>query len=61
MLPLTATSDPQKFPYGMKNFTATIKALGISASAYSDNGYETCAGYPGSFDHEIQDLTTWAS
>jgi alpha-galactosidase len=61
MSPLTATSDPQKFPCDMKNFTATIKALGISASAYSDNRYETCAGYPGSFDFEIQDLTTWAS
>jgi alpha-galactosidase len=61
MSPLTATSDLQKFPYGMENFTATIKALGISASAYSDNGYETCAGLPGSFDHEIQDLTTRAS
>jgi len=55
---LTATSDPQKFPCGMKNFTATIKALGISASAYSDNGYETWADYPSSFNREIQDLTT---
>ena len=52
-------ADPEKFPYGIKNFTASIKALGISASAYSDSGYETCAGYPGSWDHEEQDLETW--
>jgi alpha-galactosidase len=44
----------------MKNFTAAIKAMGISASAYSDNGYKTCAGYPGSFGHEMQNLKTWS-
>jgi alpha-galactosidase len=33
--------------------------LGISASAYSDSGYKTCAGYPGSYGHETQDLQTW--
>ena len=52
-------ADPEKFPHGMKNFTASLKALGISASAYSDSGYETCAGYPGSYGHETQDLETW--
>ena len=34
--------------------------MGISASAYSDAGYNTCAGYPGSYGHEAQDLETWA-
>lgn len=43
----------------MKNFTASLKAKGVTASAYSDNGYETCAGYPGSYGHEVQDLMTW--
>ena len=43
----------------MKNFTDTIKAKGVSGSAYSDNGYETCAGYPGSYGYEAQDLMTW--
>ena len=33
--------------------------MGISASAYSDAGYNTCAGYPGSYGHEAQDLETW--
>ncbi|KAI9712428.1 MAG: hypothetical protein M1820_001641 [Bogoriella megaspora] len=55
----TMIADPKKFPNGIKNFTASLKALGISASAYGDNGYETCAGYPGSYGHEVQDLLTW--
>jgi len=54
-------ADPAKFPKGLKHFSSTIKAMGISASAYSDNGYETCAGYPGSYGHEVQDLETWTS
>lgn len=51
--------DPKKFPQGLKHFTSEIKNLGISASAYSDSGYKTCAGYPGSYGHEAQDLQTW--
>lgn len=37
-----------------------MKELGISASAYGSNGYLTCAGYPGNYGHEYQDLATWA-
>ncbi|KAI0127193.1 alpha-galactosidase [Xylariales sp. AK1849] len=55
----TLVADPDKWPYGLKNFTATINAMNISASAYSDNGYQTCAGYPGAYGHEVQDLLTW--
>lgn len=43
----------------MRNFTASLRAKKITASAYSDNGYKTCAGYPGSYGYELQDLTTW--
>ena len=43
----------------MESFTKLIKAKGVSASAYSDNGYQTCAGYPGSYGYEVQDLMTW--
>ena len=39
--------------------TSKLKAMGITADAYSDAGYETCAGYPGSYGHEAQDLETW--
>ena len=44
----------------MLSLTDKLKALGISASAYSDAGYKTCAGYPGSYGHEEQDLQTFS-
>ncbi|PGG99225.1 hypothetical protein AJ79_08655 [Helicocarpus griseus UAMH5409] len=53
-------ADPEKFPYGIKNFTDSVKALGVSASAYSNAGYKTCAGHPGSYGYEKQDLETFA-
>jgi len=49
------------FPYGMKNWTDSVTPYGISVSAYSSNGYKTCAGYPGGYGHELQDLETWRS
>jgi alpha-galactosidase len=42
-------------------WTKSINAYGISGSAYSSNGYKTCAGYPGAYGHELQDLETWRS
>jgi alpha-galactosidase len=36
-----------RFPGGMKLWTQSINAYGVSGSAYSSNGYHTCAGYPG--------------
>ncbi|PGH20063.1 hypothetical protein AJ80_03713 [Polytolypa hystricis UAMH7299] len=50
----------EKFPDGIKSVTKKLKKLGISSNAYSDAGYQTCAGYPGSYGHEAQDLATWA-
>jgi alpha-galactosidase len=54
-------ADPIKFPDGMPNWTKSINAYGISGSAYSSNGYKTCAGYPGAYGYELQDLETWRS
>ncbi|SPO04604.1 related to Probable alpha-galactosidase B [Cephalotrichum gorgonifer] len=53
-------ADAEKFPYGMRNFTDTLKTLGIEAGIYGDAGYQTCGGYPGSYGHEEQDLKTWS-
>ena len=52
--------DPAKFPFGMKNFTSTIVSMGISASMYSDAGYKTCGGQPGSYGYEDIDLATFS-
>lgn len=54
-------ADPDKFPNGMKNFTATLKLMGFKAGIYGDSGYETCSGYPGSYGHEDTDVQTWAN
>ncbi|KAF8523840.1 glycoside hydrolase superfamily [Gautieria morchelliformis] len=44
--------DPVKFPSGLNNFTSQLHSLGLY---YSDSGWFTCAGYPGSFEHEVSD------
>jgi alpha-galactosidase len=52
-------ADPEKFPHGMRNFTDSLRSLGLRPGIYGDAGYQTCAGYPGSYGHEDQDLETW--
>lgn len=42
----------------MKSFTNNVKEMGVSANAYSDAGYQTCGGHPGSYGHEMEDLET---
>jgi len=54
--------DPAKFPSGFNNFTSQLHRLGLKAGIYSDSGWFTCAGYPGSFQHEESDVkqfTNW--
>jgi alpha-galactosidase len=43
----------------MKHFTDSLKSLGFKAGIYSDAGYRTCGGFPGSYGHEAQDLKTF--
>lgn len=53
--------DRIKFPNGIASFSDRIRIFGMRLAAYGDNGYKTCAGYPGSYGHEMQDLETWYS
>ncbi|KZP19994.1 glycoside hydrolase family 27 protein [Athelia psychrophila] len=53
-------ANATKFPDGMKNFTNSIKALGFETGIYSDSGWLTCGGYPGSFNNEATDVETFA-
>ncbi|KFY15885.1 hypothetical protein V492_01699 [Pseudogymnoascus sp. VKM F-4246] len=53
--------DPEKFPDGMLKWSQKLNRYGLSASAYSSNGYKTCGGLPGAYGHELQDLETWRS
>ncbi|KAK7044907.1 alpha-galactosidase [Favolaschia claudopus] len=50
--------DKVRFP-DMKGLTDQIHALGFKTGIYSDSGWFTCAGYPGSFMNELRDATTF--
>jgi alpha-galactosidase len=53
--------DPQRFPNGMKALADYIHSLGLKFGIYSDAGYRTCAGRPGSLGHEYQDAAQYAA
>lgn len=49
----------EKFP-DMKGLGDYIHSLGLKLGIYSSPGPNTCAGYLGSYEHELQDAKTWA-
>lgn len=53
--------DPEKFPGGMKAVADYVHSKGLKFGMYSCDGTHTCAGYPGSFEHEFQDAETFAA
>lgn len=53
-------ADPNKFPSGMKALADYIHSKGLKLGIYSDAGYTTCAGYPGSRGYEYQDAIQYA-
>ncbi|KAH7869164.1 glycoside hydrolase [Lentinula edodes] len=48
-----------RFSRGMNNLTDQIHALGFKTGIYSDSGWFTCGGYPGSFQNELRDARTF--
>jgi alpha-galactosidase len=54
-------ADPTRFPSGMQVLADYVHSLDLKLGLYSDRGTSTCAGYPGSYDHEIQDAETYAA
>lgn len=54
------TADPAKFPHGMKAVADYVHSKGLKFGMYSCAGNLTCAGYPGSFEHEFTDARTFA-
>lgn len=52
--------NPEKFPHGMKYVADYIHAKGLKFGMYSCAGYETCAGFPGSYGYEWVDAQTFA-
>lgn len=53
--------DPEKFPHGIGAVADYIHGKGLKLGIYSCAGTHTCAGYPGSFEHEFTDAETFAS
>lgn len=53
-------ADPEKFPGGMKALADYIHEKGFKFGMYSCCGTRTCAGYPGSFEHEFEDAKQFA-
>jgi len=57
----TIVADPTSFPSGMKALADYAHSKGVKFGLYSDAGYETCAGRPGSLGYEKIDASTYAS
>ena len=53
--------DPAKFPGGIERVIEYVHSLGLKFGLYSCCGVRTCAGYPGSFEHERQDAEQFAA
>lgn len=52
--------DHVKFPNGIKPVADYVHSKGLKFGIYSCAGTHTCAGYPGSFEHEFVDAETFA-
>lgn len=52
--------DKNKFPGGMKALADYVHSKGLKFGMYSCAGTHTCAGHPGSFEHEFVDAETFA-
>lgn len=52
--------DKNKFPNGIKPVSDYVHSKGLKFGMYSCAGTHTCAGYPGSFEHEYRDAATFA-
>jgi len=54
------TANPAHFPSGMKALADYVHSKGLKLGIYSDAGWKTCGGKPGSRGHEYQDAQTYA-
>ena len=52
--------DPNNFPNGIKPLADYAHEKGLLFGIYSDAGYKTCAGRPGSLGYEEIDAKTYA-
>ncbi len=57
----TIVVDAQRFPDGMKPLADYVHSKGLKFGVYTDAGRMTCQKRPGSYEHEAQDIKTYAS
>jgi len=53
--------DKERFPSGMKALADYVHSKGLKLGIYSDAGWKTCGGRPGSRGHEFQDAISYAA
>ena len=53
--------NEDKFPSGIKALADYVHSKGLKFGIYSDAGYETCGGFPGSRGYEYQDARDYAA
>jgi len=53
--------NKEKFPSGIKTLADYVHSKGLKFGIYSDAGYTTCGGYPGSRGYEYQDARQYAA
>jgi len=54
-------ADPASFPNGIKALADYVHSKGLKLGVYTDAGTLTCQKRPGSWDHELQDMKTYAA
>ncbi|MEO8622306.1 MAG: glycoside hydrolase family 27 protein [bacterium] len=52
--------DAQRFPSGIKALADYVHSKGLKIGLYSDAGWKTCGGHPGSRGYEFQDALQYA-
>jgi alpha-galactosidase len=53
--------DPKRFPSGMKAVADYVHSKGLKLGLYSDAGWQTCGGRPGSRGFEFADALTYSA
>ncbi len=56
----TIVADATGFPSGIKALADYVHSKGLKLGVYTDAGRLTCQKRPGSLDHELQDVKTYA-
>lgn len=57
----TIVADAQRFPSGIKVLADYVHSKGLKLGIYTDAGRMTCQKRPGSYEHEAQDMNTYAA